>query len=63
LPRNIAFGVEPHGFWRRVNWVQRRDRAAKILATIGAKIDPAADASRLTMPEQQLVEIAESTRG
>jgi rhamnose transport system ATP-binding protein len=60
VAENIAFGVEPRGFWRRVNWRDRRDRAAKILTTVGAKIDPNIDAGRLTMPQQQLVEIAKA---
>src|SRR4029077_16086783 len=60
VAENIAFGVEPPGFWRRVNWGERRDRAVKIMETIGARIDPDIDASRLTMPQQQLVEIAKA---
>src|SRR5262249_50704613 len=33
-------------------------RARRLLETIGARIDPEAEVRRLTMPEQQLVEIA-----
>ncbi len=60
VAENIAFGVEPPGFWRRVVWGDRRERAAKTLAAIGAHIDPGIEAGRLTMPQQQLVEIAKA---
>ena len=60
VAENIAFGVEPPGFWRRINWSNRRHRAVKIMQTIGARIDPDIEASRLTMPQQQLVEIAKA---
>src|SRR5437016_6111830 len=39
-------------------WRARKERAARLLARIGATIDPNAEAGDLTMPEQQLVEIA-----
>jgi rhamnose transport system ATP-binding protein len=51
-------GLEPGGPWRRVRWGQRRVRARQLLDRIGARIDPDTEAGRLTMPEQQLVEIA-----
>src|SRR4029077_18841692 len=60
VAENIAFGVEPPGFWRRIDWSNRRELAVKIMETIGARIDPDIDASRLTMPQQQLVEIAKA---
>ncbi|HTI49783.1 MAG TPA: sugar ABC transporter ATP-binding protein, partial [Planctomycetaceae bacterium] len=58
VAENIAFGIEPPRFWRRVRWKERRERAARLLDQIGARIDPDIEAGRLTMPEQQLVEIA-----
>jgi rhamnose transport system ATP-binding protein len=58
VAENIALGLEPGGWWRRVRWGRRRDRARQLLARVGAAIDPEADARRLSMPEQQLVEIA-----
>jgi rhamnose transport system ATP-binding protein len=58
VAENIALGLEPGGAWRRVRWSERRDRARRLLARIGAKIDPETEVRRLTMPEQQLVEIA-----
>ncbi len=58
VAENIAIGLEPGGGWRRVRWHQRHDRARRLLERAGAHIDPEADVHRLSMPEQQLVEIA-----
>jgi rhamnose transport system ATP-binding protein len=58
VAENIALGLEPGGAWRLVRWGERRARAARLLARIGAAIDPETEVRRLTMPEQQLVEIA-----
>ena len=58
VAENIALGLEPGGAWRRVRWGERRDRARRLLDKIGARIDPEVEVRRLTMPEQQLVEIA-----
>src|SRR6185369_12827130 len=58
VAENIALGLEPGGWWRRVRWGRRRDRAKELLARVGASIRPEADVRRLSMPEQQLVEIA-----
>ncbi|HYC70677.1 MAG TPA: sugar ABC transporter ATP-binding protein [Opitutaceae bacterium] len=44
--------------WRRVDWTDRRRRAIAALEFVGARIDPAAEVRSLSMPEQQLVEIA-----
>ncbi len=60
VAENIAFGLEPPHFWRRVRWPARRKRAAQILEEVGADIDPDVEAGRLTMPQQQLVEIAKA---
>ena len=58
VAENIALGLEPPGGWRVIRWKARRHRARKLLDRIGAKIDPEAEVRGLTMPEQQLVEIA-----
>lgn len=60
VAENIALALEPPGAWRRVRWGDRKKRAAELLARIGARIDPEAEARSLTMPEQQLVEIAKA---
>jgi rhamnose transport system ATP-binding protein len=58
VAENVALGLEPVGRWRRVRWGERRDRARRLLGRIGARIDPGAEVRGLSMPEQQLVEIA-----
>jgi rhamnose transport system ATP-binding protein len=58
VAENIALGLEPPGGWRVVRWRRRRDRARALLDRIGASIHPEAEVRSLTMPEQQLVEIA-----
>jgi len=57
---NIAIGLEPPGGWRWIDWRERRRRAARLLDRIGAAIDPDSEVRDLSMPEQQLVEIARS---
>ena len=58
VAENIALGVERQSAWRRIDWPGRRKRAAELLAQVGAKIDGGSLAGELSMPEQQLVEIA-----
>ncbi len=58
VAENIALGLEPPGGWRPIYWRRRRDRARRLLDRIGAAIDCEAEVRSLTMPEQQLVEIA-----
>ncbi|HEY3138932.1 MAG TPA: sugar ABC transporter ATP-binding protein [Blastocatellia bacterium] len=58
VAENIALGLEQAKLWLRINWGKRRRRAADLLARVGAKIDPDCEASELSMPQQQLVEIA-----
>jgi rhamnose transport system ATP-binding protein len=58
VAENIALGLERTGRWGRVDWRARHARAAELLARVGARIDPEADAGDLSMPQQQLVEIA-----
>jgi rhamnose transport system ATP-binding protein len=58
VAENIALGLEPPGLWRRIDWQVRRRRAAELLAQVGARIDAERLAGDLSMPQQQLVEIA-----
>ncbi len=58
VAENLALGLEPAGLLRRVSWRARNERARELLDRIGARIDPQTPARALTMPEQQLVEIA-----
>ncbi len=58
VAENIALAIETGGMWRRVNRRARVDRARELLARAGASIDPVRRAATLTLPEQQLVEIA-----
>ena len=58
VAENLAIGVERHDLWGRVDWRGRRARAVELLARVGARIDPDIEAGELSMPEQQLVEIA-----
>lgn len=60
VAENIAFGRESLPAWRRVRWGAVRRRAVQILEDVGARIDPSVEAGRLTMPQQQLVEIAKA---
>src|SRR6266496_2398102 len=58
VAENIALGLERSGAWGRVDWRERHRHAAELLARIRANIDPAVEAGGLTMPQQQMVEIA-----
>ncbi len=58
VAENIALRLEPATSLRRLNWSERRSRAQQLLQQIGAAIDPGTEVRRLSMPEQQLVEIA-----
>src|SRR5262249_3030808 len=51
-------GRGPGGPGRRIRWGQRRVQARQLLDRVGARIAPDAEVRQLTMPEQQLVEIA-----
>jgi rhamnose transport system ATP-binding protein len=58
VTENIALGWERAGLSGRVDWRARRRRSAELLARVGARVHPEAEAGELSMPEQQLVEIA-----
>jgi rhamnose transport system ATP-binding protein len=63
VAENIALVNEPGGLFRRIDWRARRDKARELIAAIGADIDPNREAGTLSMPEQQLVEIAKALGG
>jgi rhamnose transport system ATP-binding protein len=58
VAENIGLRLEPGSARRKVNWGPRRTRATELLTRIGAQISPDAEVRSLSMPEQQLVEIA-----
>ena len=58
VAENLGLRLEPAGAWRRIDWGARRARAAELLGRVGATISPDAEVRSLSMPEQQLVEIA-----
>jgi rhamnose transport system ATP-binding protein len=60
VAENIALALESGGAWRRVNWKSRTRRASELLASAGAEIHPERLARSLSMPEQQMVEIAKA---
>jgi rhamnose transport system ATP-binding protein len=60
VAENIAWTLESGGMWRRVDWKERNRQAAELIGRAGASIDPARPADTLTMPEQQIVEIAKA---
>lgn len=58
VAENIGLRLEPASAFRKVNWATRHQRAEELLKRIGAEIQPDAEVRSLSMPEQQLVEIA-----
>jgi len=60
VAENIALVLEEARPWRRINWKARRERARALIEKAGASIDPERLVSTLSMPEQQIVEIAKA---
>jgi rhamnose transport system ATP-binding protein len=58
VAENIALTLESERLWRRVDWPARRRLAHDLLDRVGARIDPDRPVETLSMPEQQIVEIA-----
>src|SRR5215475_14753346 len=58
VAENLRLRLKPATALRRVNWSERRARAAQLLQRLGAGISLDAEVRSLSMPEQQLVEIA-----
>ena len=60
VAENIALALEQGNGWRRVDWKERKGRARELLAQTGTAIAPERLGSTLSMPEQQIVEIAKA---
>jgi rhamnose transport system ATP-binding protein len=60
VAENIALSLESGGLWRKVDWHGRETRARELLARTGCAIRPDRLVSTLSMPEQQIVEIAKA---
>jgi ABC-type sugar transport system ATPase subunit len=60
VAENLALALETGSIWRRVDWAGRYRRALTLLEEAGAAIDPQRLAGTLSMPEQQIVEIAKA---
>jgi rhamnose transport system ATP-binding protein len=60
VEENIALALESVSVWRRIDWRARRRQARELLERAGAEIAPQRTVSTLSMPEQQLVEIAKA---
>ena len=58
VAENIGLRLKKTGLLSRVRWANQRTHAAELLQRIGAEISPDAEVRSLSMPEQQLVEIA-----
>jgi rhamnose transport system ATP-binding protein len=60
VAENVALALERAGLWRKVDWRRRHEAASGLLARIGSAIDPARTVDTLSLPEQQIVEIAKA---
>ncbi len=60
VAENIALALEQGSSGLVVDWKARQTRAKKLLASMGAEIDPQRQARSLSMAEQQIVEIAKA---
>ena len=60
VAENIALALEPVGMWRKVDWSGRARRAVELLERFDIAIRPDRLVETLSMPEQQIVEIAKA---
>ena len=60
VAENIALALESVGVWRKVNWKERNRRARDLIERVGGSIQTERLVSTLSMPEQQIVEIAKA---
>ncbi len=61
VSENIALaedGASKRGTWKRIDWKARRKTAVALLERAGARINPDRIVNTLSVPEQQLIEIA-----
>ncbi|MDB6054347.1 MAG: rbsA 2 [Verrucomicrobiales bacterium] len=58
VAENIGLRLEARGAFKKVDWVGQRKQAETLLQLIGADIHPDEEVKELSMPEQQMVEIA-----
>ncbi|MEO5913281.1 MAG: sugar ABC transporter ATP-binding protein [Luteolibacter sp.] len=58
VAENIGLRLKKTSMLHRVRWADQRTQAVELLHRIGAEISPDAEVRSLSMPEQQLVEIA-----
>jgi rhamnose transport system ATP-binding protein len=63
VAENIGLRLERGGPWRLLRWGQRRKTARALLDRVGAAIPVDEPVRHLTMPQQQLVEIAAALGG
>ena len=60
VAENIALSLESGGLWRRVDWNSRTAQARELLRRAASDIRPERLVATLSMPEQQIVEIAKA---
>jgi rhamnose transport system ATP-binding protein len=60
VAENIALALETGGRWRPIDWEARNRKAAELLSRVGAVLEPERLVDTLSMPEQQVVEIAKA---
>jgi rhamnose transport system ATP-binding protein len=60
IRENIALATESGSTWRCINWDLRYQRCAELLQRAGASLNPNRLVETLSMPEQQIVEIAKA---
>jgi len=60
IRENVALATESGPAWRCINWDRRHQRCLTLLEQAGACLDPDRLVETLSLPEQQLVEIAKA---
>jgi rhamnose transport system ATP-binding protein len=60
VAENIALALDTGSAWKPVDWPARRRRATELLERVGVSIEPDRLVETLSMPEQQIVEIAKA---